>query len=127
MNPLWVLLGLCGLALPVLAVWAWDRKDRFLALSLGVWLAGVALVFSTDYLFQNVLQPHQRSRIEVLLGLKEDPSGVGYNVLQSKIAIGSGGLFGKGPADSSGKASCRARRPPSALCRSRPRTSSSAP
>ena len=80
----------------VLLFRAWSQKDRFLAISLGVWLAGVALVFSTDYLFQNVLQPHQRSRIEVLLGLKEDPSGVGYNVLQSKIAIGSGGLFGKG-------------------------------
>ena len=43
-----------------------------------------------------MLQDHQRKRIEVLLGLKEDPSGVGYNVRQSMIAIGSGGLFGKG-------------------------------
>ena len=95
-NPLWVLLGLAAVALPLLLFRAWSQKDRFLAISLGVWLAGVALVFSTDYIFQHVLQPHQRSRIEVLLGLKEDPSGVGYNVLQSKIAIGSGGLFGKG-------------------------------
>lgn len=43
-----------------------------------------------------MLQDHQRSRIEVLLGLKDDPSGVGYNVRQSMIAIGSGGLTGKG-------------------------------
>ena len=42
------------------------------------------------------LQPHQRMRIEVLLGLKDDPSGVGYNINQSKIAIGSGGVWGKG-------------------------------
>ena len=42
------------------------------------------------------MQPHQKVRIEVLLGLKEDLSGAGYNVHQSKIAIGSGGLFGKG-------------------------------
>ena len=59
-------------------------------------LAGVVLVFATDFIFNNVLQDHQRSRIEVLLGMKEDPSGVGYNVRQSMIAIGSGGLFGKG-------------------------------
>lgn len=95
-NPLWVLLGAGALALPPLAWKAWNGRDRFLAISLSVWTAGVALVFSTDYIFQNVLQPHQRSRIEVLLGLREDPAGVGYNVMQSKIAIGSGGLFGKG-------------------------------
>ena len=59
-------------------------------------IAGVSLVFATNFIFQNVLQDHQRKRIEVLLGMKEDPSGVGYNVIQSKIAIGSGGLFGKG-------------------------------
>ena len=45
---------------------------------------------------QNVLKPHQKIRIEVLLGLKEDLNGAGYNVHQSKIAIGSGGLTGKG-------------------------------
>ena len=59
-------------------------------------MAGVLLVFSADSIFQEVLQPHQRGRIEVLLGMKEDLSGVGYNVNQSKIAIGSGGMFGKG-------------------------------
>ena len=59
-------------------------------------LAGVLLVFATGFIFNNVLQDHQRKRIEVLLGMKEDPSGVGYNVRQSMIAIGSGGLTGKG-------------------------------
>lgn len=62
---------------------------------LGV-VAGVLLVFATGFIFNKVLQDHQRSRIEVLLGLKEDPHGVGYNVRQSMIAIGSGGLTGKG-------------------------------
>lgn len=52
--------------------------------------------FSADFIFNNILQDHQRKRIEVLLGMKEDPSGVGYNVNQSMIAIGSGGMFGKG-------------------------------
>jgi len=54
------------------------------------------LVFSTEFIFNNILQDHQRKRIEVLLGMKEDPAGVGYNVNQSMIAIGSGGLTGKG-------------------------------
>ena len=58
--------------------------------------AGVMMVFATNFIFEHVLQDHQRKRIEVLLGLKEDPAGVGYNVRQSMIAIGSGGMFGKG-------------------------------
>lgn len=54
------------------------------------------MVFSVHFVFYNVLQDHQRVRIEVLLGMKEDPKGAGYNVHQSKIAIGSGGFWGKG-------------------------------
>ncbi|MBQ8711372.1 MAG: rod shape-determining protein RodA [Prevotella sp.] len=49
-----------------------------------------------DYGLNHVLQPHQRTRINVLLGLEEDLKGAGYNVHQSEIAIGSGGLEGKG-------------------------------
>ncbi len=56
----------------------------------------MAFYASCDYVMHNVLQEHQRVRIEVLLGLKEDLSGAGYNVHQSKIAIGSGGVSGKG-------------------------------
>ena len=52
--------------------------------------------FTADYLFDRILQPHQQSRIKVLLGMEDDLSGAGYNVNQSKIAIGSGGFFGKG-------------------------------
>ena len=51
---------------------------------------------AVDFVFENVLEPHQKDRIEVLLGKKEDFKGVGYNVNQSKIAIGSGGVLGKG-------------------------------
>ena len=51
---------------------------------------------TVDYVFEEVLQSHQRTRIEVLLGMKEDLQGAGYHVRQSKIAIGSGGLWGKG-------------------------------
>lgn len=64
---------------------------------ISVFVIGSAVfLFSTDYVFANVLEPHQKVRIEVLLGMKDDPSGAGYNVNQSKIAIGSGGLLGKG-------------------------------
>jgi rod shape determining protein RodA len=53
-------------------------------------------IFSVDFVFNNVLEPHQRGRIDVLLGKTEDLQGSGYNVNQSKIAIGSGGIIGKG-------------------------------
>ncbi len=53
-------------------------------------------VYSVDYAFDNFLQKHQKNRIEVLIDSSIDPQGVGYNLTQSKIAIGSGGLWGKG-------------------------------
>ncbi|MDR2843829.1 MAG: rod shape-determining protein RodA [Candidatus Symbiothrix sp.] len=56
----------------------------------------VGFLYSIDYVFDRVLEPHQKIRIEVALGIVDDPSGAGYNVNQSKIAIGSGGFFGKG-------------------------------
>jgi len=72
-------------------------KKRFYFL-----LNGIALTLSSITLFtvgqvmENVLAPHQQIRIKVLLGLENDPSGAGYNTLQSLIAIGSGGWTGKG-------------------------------
>ncbi len=59
-------------------------------------IGALAFFSSCDYVLHNVLKPHQRVRIEVLLGLKEDLAGAGYNVHQSQIAIGSGGFAGKG-------------------------------
>jgi rod shape determining protein RodA len=56
----------------------------------------VGLIYSVDYIFENVLEPHQSKRINVLLGIESDPHGAGYNVNQSLIAIGSGGFLGKG-------------------------------
>ncbi|MDP2187875.1 MAG: rod shape-determining protein RodA [Sphingobacteriaceae bacterium] len=56
----------------------------------------IIIVFSVDYAFDNILQEHQRQRINVLLGKVEDFRGAGYNVHQSLIAIGSGGFWGKG-------------------------------
>jgi rod shape determining protein RodA len=72
------------------------RRVKFLRNTLLVYICSVVLIFSVNFIFKNVLQDHQRGRIEVLLGLKEDIRGAGYNVHQSMIAIGSGGLTGKG-------------------------------
>lgn len=59
-------------------------------------IASIGFLYSAGYVFEKVLKPHQQVRIEVVLGMKEDLAGAGYNVNQSKIAIGSGGLTGKG-------------------------------
>ncbi len=95
-----IVLGVIGL----LYLWYLLRQTRPLSrerrFSLRMLLLAVVvfagLVFSTDFVFHKVLQDHQRLRIEVLLGMKDDPHGVGYNVRQSMIAIGSGGFAGKG-------------------------------
>lgn len=75
-----------------------DRIKNIRKYILLIWISLGAIVFSfgADYFFQDILQPHQQMRIKVLLNMEEDPHGAGYNVNQSKIAIGSGGLLGKG-------------------------------
>ena len=88
--------GLLGILSPLTAVYSFKANNKFAQLATIAFIAGIVLIFSTDFIFHNVLQWHQRTRIEVLLGLKDDPTGIGYNVNQSKIAIGSGGFFGKG-------------------------------
>ena len=55
-----------------------------------------ATVYSVEYIYNDVLKPHHRDRIEVMLGVKEDIKNTGYNVYQAKVAIGSGGFNGKG-------------------------------
>lgn len=59
-------------------------------------VVSVLFMFSVNYAFNNILEPHQQMRIKVTLGIDDDLRGAGYNVNQSKIAIGSGGLTGKG-------------------------------
>jgi len=95
-KPIYFLLAATAAALPAIVYHAYRRKNIFTCFAVAAVVAGTMLVFSTDFIFNDVLQDHQRKRIEVLLGMKEDPSGVGYNVNQSMIAIGSGGLLGKG-------------------------------
>ncbi|MFW6309683.1 MAG: rod shape-determining protein RodA, partial [Prolixibacteraceae bacterium] len=61
-----------------------------------IYLGSVVFSISVDYAFNNVLEPYHQARINELLGVQSDPLGTGYNVNQSKIAIGSGGAWGKG-------------------------------
>ena len=95
-NIIWVQLLVTVIIVGYLLVeWLRTRLSNyffFLAFAIG----SIAFFYSADYVLNNVLEPHQRVRINVLLGLDDDLSGAGYNVHQSEIAIGSGGLRGKG-------------------------------
>jgi len=71
------------------------RKKEIIAIG-GILIASMVFVLSVNYMFDNFLAPHHKVRIEILLGKKIDAHGAGYNLIQSKIAIGSGGLSGKG-------------------------------
>lgn len=74
---------------------AGNRRKMLKPLLLLVVISGI-YVQAVDFIFDNALKDHHRSRINVILGKETDLSGAGYNLNQSKIAIGSGGFFGKG-------------------------------
>lgn len=92
--PLYVMAIIGAIAL--LAVFVVRRSKKLVWTTLLIGAFGAAVSFGTNLMFNEVLQPHQQSRIQVLLGMKDDPMGVGYHTEQSLIAIGSGGLTGKG-------------------------------
>lgn len=86
--------------LAALIVWALSMAIKRYVLSYALIavfaLCSVGYFYSVDYVFNKVMQPHQQMRIRVALGIEDDLRGGGYNVDQSKIAIGSGGFMGKG-------------------------------
>lgn len=92
---LYVLLGIVALSLIYLLVVYFMTFSSRILVAIAVTIVSVVFLFSCNMVFSK-LQPHQRTRIEVLLGMKEDLRAAGYNVNQSKIAIGSGGFWGKG-------------------------------
>ena len=95
-NLVWVQWGLCTLAIGYL-FYLFLSERRWSYLLIGLFAMGsIGFLYSSDYFFNKVLEPHQQVRIKVVLGMEEDLAGAGYNVNQSKIAIGSGGLTGKG-------------------------------
>ena len=77
-------------------IYAYRRKVRNIALFIALFFGSLAFTFSVDYIFDNWVELHQQKRFLDLLGLESDLQGWGYNVNQSKIAIGSGGFAGKG-------------------------------
>lgn len=92
---MYAMIGYGVVALSMIVVYFIGKlKPAIFAMLLLLGMGG--FVCSVDYVFNNVLQAHQQSRIMDLLGKNEDVLGTGYNVHQSKIAIGSGGLLGKG-------------------------------
>ena len=90
-----LLIGL-ALAIPFFLVYTYWHKLGKIAAIIGIAVASIGFAFSVGYFFDNVLAPHQRARINHLLGIEVDLKGAGYNVNQSMIAIGSGGFAGKG-------------------------------
>ena len=92
----WVQWTLCIVVIGYLIYLALSERQRTYFLIALFTIGSVGFLYSSNYVFDNVLEPHQQVRIKVVLGLEEDLTGAGYNVNQSKIAIGSGGLTGKG-------------------------------
>jgi rod shape determining protein RodA len=80
----------------IAAIFAIKKNLASIFLTLALFIGSMVFVPTADVIFESVLKPHQKERILSFLGIINDPSGVDYNVNQSKIAIGSGGLFGKG-------------------------------
>jgi rod shape determining protein RodA len=91
----WLVIGVVGL-LCIAVVYFSKKTRRNIISSIVVFISAAVFVFGVDFAYNNILQSHQRNRVEVLLGKIDDPRGEGYNVNQSLIAIGSGQLFGKG-------------------------------
>ena len=95
-NFAWVALVSIFISIVYIIVLIIKENAQELWMTVIITLISLLFSLSVNYVFNHVLEPHQQVRIRVSLGLEDDPSGVGYNVNQSKIAIGSGGIIGKG-------------------------------
>ena len=95
-NWVYVILSLIFLSSLYIVFLYLQSRNTKLLLTLCFAIASVVFLFSVNYVFTDIMEPHQQIRIKVALGMEDDPRGAGYNVNQSKIAIGSGGLWGKG-------------------------------
>lgn len=84
------------ITIPFFIAYIYKKKIKYAGLIIILTFAAIGFSSSVNYIFQNVLEKHQSQRIKIMLGLESDPYGRGYNVNQSKIAIGSGGFSGKG-------------------------------
>lgn len=101
LRPGWMDLYRCLLAVTLfslvwVAVYAYRARLGYLFVTMALFLGAMIFLPTTDYIFNSILKPHQRDRILSFLGVVSDPLGTDYNVNQAKIAIGSGGVLGKG-------------------------------
>ncbi len=94
--PVQLLLSSTIISVIIFGVYSLRHRLYNMLTILGIYLGLVFFTFSVDYVFNNILEPHHQARINEVLGIESDPLGIGYNVNQSKIAIGSGGFSGKG-------------------------------
>lgn len=90
------LYGAIGIIWGALIVFSKKRKFKRIALITAGAILIIGMLYSVDYVVNNVLKPHQQNRVKALINPDADPLGFGWNVTQSKIAIGSGGFWGKG-------------------------------
>jgi len=93
-NQISLIIGV--LILGVLIILIGKKKWQRIATVAAGMLIVISVIWSVDYFVNDILKPHQQNRIKALINPEEDPLGYGWNVTQSKIAIGSGGLLGKG-------------------------------
>lgn len=92
----WYFIGIIVLAVIYVSIAMYRHRIERFVISIIFTVASVMFLLSVNYVFGHVLEPHQQMRIKVALGIVDDIRGFGYNVNQSKIAIGSGGVTGKG-------------------------------
>ena len=90
------LLAALALSSIIFMIFSFARKIKNVMLILLMLYGFIGFTYSVDYVFHQILKPHQQTRVNILLGKETDIRNVGYNLNQSKIAIGSGGLIGKG-------------------------------
>jgi len=93
-NQLWIILVIVGIA--GIAIIFSDKTFKKISSILIIMLFTIGVTFSVDYFQTKVLKPHHQKRLKVLINPDSDPLGDGWNVTQSKIAIGSGQFWGKG-------------------------------
>ncbi len=82
-------------AITLILIFIYRKKRKLIIRFVEIYIISIILIIGVNY-FYNMLMPHHQERIEVMLGLKDDPKGASWNLRQSMIAIGSGGLTGKG-------------------------------
>lgn len=94
LDQTYLIIGLVVIAATL--IYFFKRNQALIIIVVTGFVICITMIFSVSFLYHHVLKQHQTVRIDEWLGITKDPRGIGYNVNQSKIAIGSGKLWGKG-------------------------------